>query len=72
MSYINRQEEEEESFKDKLYRLELMCDPWQSKWDLSVADRAAIRTLLDDYKKMKETLQDMAEEAKEGNWKRDE
>lgn len=41
---------EEETFDDKISRLELMADPNDSKWDLSDNDRAAIRTLLESYR----------------------
>jgi len=55
---------EGESFDDQWSRLELMADPEQTKWDLSDADRAAIRALLDAYKRGLEILRDLAAEAR--------
>jgi hypothetical protein len=40
----------QETFAEKIDRLELMADPEDSKWDLSENDRAAIRTLLESYR----------------------
>jgi hypothetical protein len=40
---------DEESFADKISRLELMADG-DPTWDLSENDRAAIRSLLESYR----------------------
>jgi len=40
----------QETFAEKIDRLELMADPEDTKWDLSENDRAAIRTLLESYR----------------------
>lgn len=56
----------EESFADKIARLELMADG-DPTWDLSDNDRAAIRTLLESYREcVGESLRNFAANKREG------
>lgn len=42
-----------ETFSEQLERLEMMADPDQGcTWDLSDNDRAAIRAILDNYRRV--------------------
>ena len=55
----------EESFADKIARLELMADG-DPTWDLSDNDRAAIRALLESYREcVGESLRNFAAKKRE-------
>jgi hypothetical protein len=56
----------QETFAEKIGRLELMADPDDTKWDLSDNDRAAIRTLLESYREcVGESLRNFAAKKRE-------
>jgi len=58
----------QETFAEKIDRLELMADPEDTKWDLSENDRAAIRALLESYREcVGESLRNFAGQKRQGD-----